>query len=227
MASWKNSLSRALEMPLPGVSAHKIMAPSYRFAKDDTIPTKDAKESSVLILIYPIHRRLYIPFIQRHEYKGAHSGQISLPGGKKEIFDKDNWATALRETREELGIDIDKVEYIGALSPVFIPISNFLVHPFVGYIAEKPNFKPNDFEVKEILQISIHKLFTEADSQHFTTKTVLNQEIKAPCFKYEDKKIWGATAMILSELNIIFREHLPRWANSLHSYNAHIARGLR
>ncbi len=224
MSNWKESLIKALQMPLPGRSAHKLMAPSNRFAKDDSVPTTNAKKSSVLILIYPIHRRLYIPFIQRHEYKGVHSGQISLPGGKHETFDADNWSTALRETKEELGINIDKIEYLGELSPIFIPISNFLVYPFVGYIAQKPKFHPNDFEVKEVLQISVHKLFSEADSDHFLTKNVKNHKIIAPCFQYEDKKIWGATAMILSELNIIFRERLPRWANALHSYNAHISR---
>mgnify|MGYP000906998890 CR=1 FL=1 len=225
MSNWKKVLKEALTEPLPGYDAQKLMAPSNRFSNDDTIPSDDARISSVLLLIFPKHKRLFIPFIQRHKYKGAHSGQISLPGGKREANDKTNWDTAIRETREELGIDTSDIEYIGKLSPIYIPISNFIVHPYVGYLPYTPKFKPNEREVKEVLEVSIPKLFIEADSSNSFKKTIKDHEIVAPCFMVNEKRIWGATAMILSELNIIFRERLPRWANALHSYSAHNARG--
>ena len=223
MSGWKETLKKALELPLPGEKAQNLMAPSIRYTGNGIPDRSLARDSSVLILLYPHFLRLYIPFIQRPDYQGAHGGQISLPGGKCESCDSNNWETALRETREELGIETSDVEYLGVLTPLYIPNSNFIVHPYVGYLPRQPIFNPSPFEVKKVLEFSIQTLFRDANSQNLVTKRVNGHEIQAPCFESEGSKVWGATAMILSELNVIFKENLPRWANALHSYNAHIS----
>lgn len=223
MSGWKETLKKALEFPLPGEKAQELMAPTVRYTGNGVPDQSKARDSSVLILLYPHHQRLYIPFIQRPDYNGVHGGQISLPGGKCETFDNNKWETALRETHEELGIDTSDIEYMGVLTPLYIPNSNFIVHPYVGHLPRQPIFNPSPFEVKEVLEISIQTLFKEADSQNIVVKNINGHEIQAPCFESNGSKIWGATAMILSELNIVFRKHMPRWANALHSYNAHIA----
>ncbi|GAO30948.1 NUDIX hydrolase [Geofilum rubicundum] len=152
MLSWKTSLRNALQPPLPGLKAQEKMAPSERLKRYNSSDTSEAIQSSVLILLYPSDQGLKIPFIQRPLYQGPHSGQISLPGGKREKTDKDNWDTALRETREELGISTESVEYIGELTQIYIPNSHFHVSPQVGYIHKNLRFNPSPFEVSEVIE---------------------------------------------------------------------------
>lgn len=220
MLSWKTSLRNALQPPLPGLQAQEKMAPSERLKRYNSSDTSEAIQSSVLILLYPSDQGLKIPFIQRPLYQGPHSGQISLPGGKREKTDKDNWDTALRETREELGISTESVEYIGELTQIYIPNSHFHVSPQVGYIHKNLQFNPSPFEVSEVIEASAHQLLT----QPFQTKKIHHIQgitIEAPYYDVHGKHIWGATAMILSELIEVFKARAPFWANALRSCNAH------
>ena len=211
MKSIKELLIKALQPPLPGDAAQMLMAPKFRgeknfFADDNPIP------GSVLILFYPTPKGICIPFIQRPEYEGAHSGQISFPGGKYEKEDASYWETAIRETHEELGIETDKIEKIGLLTSLYIPVSNYIVTPHVGFLEKMPSFNPNPDEVSEIIEVPVNHFFSPANIKHFNGKRN-GIQYDFPYYDVAGKSIWGATAMILSELmeiiKVLFEPPLP------------------
>ena len=196
-------LSNELNNGLPGFDAQKKMSPSIREHSLKKNDPSTAKDSSVLLLLYPKNNRLYLPFIKRTSGGISHSGQISLPGGKFEEEDLNRTMTAIRETNEELGVDYKKIKVLGFLTELYIPVSNFMVLPVLGYCSQRPDFKINSFEVEEVIEIPLQHFFsTENISEFSFTKN--NFEINAPYFDAKGHKVWGATAMILSELREIF-----------------------
>jgi 8-oxo-dGTP pyrophosphatase MutT (NUDIX family) len=147
-----------------------------------------------------------VPFILRPTYDGAHSGQVSLPGGKFEPDDRDLLDTARRETQEEIGVEGNKIKLIGSLSEMYIVVSNFKVLPVVGYLDHKPAFIP---EIKEVARIIHSPLDHILDQQRRKEKDIIvgnNYKIRSPYFDIDGEVIWGATAMILSELVTLIQE---------------------
>lgn len=199
----KQILGAAMSRPLPGVNAHAIMAPVGRAIQ---LPSEqqllDAKKAAVLALLFPENKIPKLLLTQRVEYKGVHSGQISFPGGKAEDFDEDFAATALRETHEEVGIHPDEVEVAGKFSQLYIPPSNFLVHPYLGFLNDHPETKKQESEVHRILKLDFRSFLSEANLKE-TTVNARYQKLKVPAFVIEDHIIWGATAMMLAELRTI------------------------
>ncbi len=191
--------------PLPGVEAQKLMSPSSRFTGSVQPDPNLAKESSVFILLFQENGEWYIPLIKRTEYNGAHSGQISLPGGKREQQDKDILQTAYRETEEEIGISSDMITYIGTLTTLFIPNSNFNVIPHVGILKSTPTFQREPEEVEEIIKLPFLSLFNKAMIKSFERK-INNHTINAPYYCCNEHIVWGATAMILSEFAEVIKE---------------------
>ena len=218
-------LRNELKGDLPGEMAQLKMSPNVRFTGIVQPNKSETRQSAVLILLYPKNNSLYIPFIQRPRYNGAHSGQISLPGGKVELGDINYTQTALRETHEEIGVNIDDIDIIGQLSPIFIPNSNFNVSPFIGYIPYIPEFKPDTYEVESIIEAPLSQILNP-DNIDFFEKEKNGIQIKAPYFNINKNIIWGATAMILSELIevIKFPKNSP---TPLDSYNVHNAQESR
>ncbi|MBA2584159.1 MAG: CoA pyrophosphatase [Bacteroidetes bacterium] len=160
----------------------------------------NSKKGSILIAIYP-HNNLWLTaYIKRTEYTGVHSGQISFPGGKFEPRDISAENTALRETYEEIGVFPEEVEIIGQLSDLYIPASNFIVTPFVGFIPIRPQFKIQEKEVAALIEVELNTIL-KASENVATTKirTVSDRVITAPVYQFEQHLIWGATAMITSE----------------------------
>ena len=186
---------------LPGISAHKKMAPPERINSNYTPEPKNAPESAVLILLYEDEQGLQLPLIKRSNNGSVHSGQIGLPGGKTEPADPDHIYTALRETEEEIGVKVNKQDVVGELSPLYIPVSNFIVRPVVAYFPEKPVFKLNPAEVDEIHTISLDD-FLKTDITIKKLK-LQNRPVDIPFFCIGKTEIWGATAMIISELKDI------------------------
>ncbi len=186
---------------LPGVDAHILLAPGVRINElKTTEPPDHAFESSVLIVLYPYKNRLHTVVILRNEYNGTHSGQISLPGGKAEESDNDFRHTALREAREEIGIIPDEMEIIGQLSRFYVRPSNFIIYPFIAFCARRPEFHPDPFEVQRIIEIDI---FGEISYDKIVNRTLSfknNLKVDAPGFSVSGEFMWGATAMIFSEL---------------------------
>lgn len=186
---------------LPGFEAHVKMSPPFRrkYSLEDVEKFK-AKLSAVMILLYEKEEECHVVFTQRHEYKGAHSGQISLPGGKKEAADSNFAATAIRETYEEIGVKISEKNIVKELSWLYVAPSNFIIYPFVAFSEDSLQFQKQESEVKEILECKVSDLLDKTKQKKYLYKNeALNIEIESPSFEIEGKNIWGATAMILSE----------------------------
>lgn len=201
-----NKLKKLIKVSLPGIEAQYLMAPLKR-AKYDEYKSKiqNAVKSAVCICLFEKDAELYLILIERHEYKGAHSGQICFPGGKPEVQDQNLQITAYREFEEETGFSTKDLELIGELTPLYIPASNFLVFPYLTFSNKYPNFNPSEREVKSILLLPIEKLLD--DNIVKTTKMTLfnGTQSDVPYFEIENKIVWGATAMILSELKHLLK----------------------
>ena len=158
------------------------------------------KIAAVALIIYSDEEKeTRLILIERNQYEGVHSGQVSFPGGKQEINDLSLVQTALRESNEEIGINLDSLTLLKKLSKIYIPPSNFLVTPFLFFSDKNLNFEHNN-EVKNILTPSLINVL------NFQIKNYENQIVVNPYFLYKNFKIWGATAMILNELVEIIKE---------------------
>jgi 8-oxo-dGTP pyrophosphatase MutT (NUDIX family) len=194
---------------LPGSDVQWEMASSDRMIKNfPRTPGDDARIAAVLILLYPHKSSVYTVFMQRHNYNGVHGGQISFPGGKKEEADRDVIQTALREANEETGVDPDKISVLGKLTPLFIPVSNMLVTPVVGWTEARPAFNHRPEEVVFLFDADTKKL---SDKSIIRSKpfNIRDEMIDVKYFDYEQHVIWGATAMILNELLHILKRVYP------------------
>jgi 8-oxo-dGTP pyrophosphatase MutT (NUDIX family) len=156
-------------------------------------------------LVYPKNHIAHLALIVRNTYPGVHSSQISFPGGKAELQDKTLEITALRETEEEVGVPMNKVKIIRQCSEIYIPPSNFLVTPYLGFSKENLQFVPNPEEVQRVLELPIHQLLDDETIVNTKMTTSYATDIDVPAFQVENFLIWGATAMILSELKELFK----------------------
>ena len=194
-------ISQTGDKELPGHKAHRMIMPLEvrKQIFKDVGHQAPARNAAVLALIYPDDsQQAKMVFILRKTYEGHHSGQISFPGGKQETFDPDLQATALRETKEEIGIPEEQISIIKTLSPVFIPISNFKVQPFLAVCTEKLDFKRDPVEVEKILTLDFESILYNPliEIKH----TYFDKTYPLKAFEVNQVKIWGATAMILSEI---------------------------
>ncbi len=193
-------------MELPGIFAQQKMSPSVRYTgKGFPEDMGKAQESAVLLLLYPVNDTLNIVLIERSKYKGVHSGQISLPGGKHELSDKSLIETALREASEEIGVITSDVSIIREMTPLFVPASGFIIQPVLSYIMYKPDFIADQTEVNKIIEVNITELFNPLNLR-INKISMEGFSISAPCYNINQYQIWGATAMILSELHEILKQ---------------------
>lgn len=201
-------LTNRLCLPLPGPEAHEPLRATpigtLRPSFEHRIPPKPG---SVLILLYPEDGQIKFPLTQRAEYAGAHSGQISLPGGKAEMGESIE-QTALREGEEEIGIHLAQVEVIGRLSEFFVIPSNFIVTPVVAFQRIRPLFTPDPIEVVRILEGTIEGLLREDAIHEKEIMAAQVYQLMAPHFLIDNQMVWGATAMMLNEFRMVVREIL-------------------
>lgn len=191
----------ALQQPLPGLAAQIKFAPEYRLSglRDD--PPANARPAGVLILLYPHHGEWHFPLMRRVEDGLTHSGQISLPGGSQEAGESIR-ETALREACEEVGAACTEVDVLGQLTTIYIPPSNFLVTPTVGQVEHRPDFKCDPREVAELIEVPLATLFDPKVVRR-EPWTLRGTQVEVPFFQIGLHKVWGATAMILSEFKMI------------------------
>jgi 8-oxo-dGTP pyrophosphatase MutT (NUDIX family) len=198
---WVQLLEKKLALQLPGQEAHKIMAAksSLNFS---TTANELTKKSAVLILFYPFENKIYVPLILRPPYDGMHGGQMAFPGGRSEKSDENLIRTALREAQEEIGILPRDVHIIGQLTELYIPVSNFMVQPVIGFSLTKPTFYPDPREVEKIIEINFDEM---ADPKTISIEAlnIKGVEVNAKLYNLQNHKIWGATAMMIAELLMI------------------------
>ncbi len=189
------NIKKALSQTLPGSTSHRKMLPINRELVANSDEQTLLKNSSVLLLLYPENNELHVCLIKRPVHMKHHAGQIALPGGR---IEKDETAleTALRETQEEIGILPIEIEILGTLSELYVQVSRFQIHPFVGWINQKPEFIIDKNEVEKTISFPLKNM--ENAIEEVELKTILGT-LKVPCFQFEGEIIWGATAMILSE----------------------------
>jgi len=206
-------LRQALQRPLPGLPVQMQMATRPRPGTERILdPNLNCRRAGVLVLLYPSAGGLCLVLTRRTESVNNHRGQISLPGGSMEPGETAA-ATALREAQEELGIDPASLELLGALSPLYIPPSDFCIYPVVAYVVERPSFKPNPEEVAEVIEASLaHLLAPETHCEEMWE--LRGQPVRVPFYAVGPHKVWGATAMVLSELATLLsaQEESPAWS---------------
>ena len=187
-------------------SAQSIMAPMRRPIKRPQELPGTAKPAAVLIVLYPEQNDLGFVLIQRNSYEGVHSDQIGLPGGRQENGET-FLETALRETNEELGINPDQINVLGNLTPIYIPPSDYHVHPFVGYMKQRPTLIPDPREVAAVIETSVSELLDETlKSEHDVS--VQGLKLNVPYYDIQGHKCWGATAIMLAEFEGRIRQAL-------------------
>ena len=195
------------QVALPGEAAHARMSPPERLEKMKAIDfsTLNPKRAAVLMLIYPHKEEAMLTLIERNSYKGVHSSQIAFPGGKIESFDDSPLHTALRETEEEIGVRRESINVVSAFSEVYIPPSNFKVSPFLGYLPEKPIFIPDPREVAAMVEMPLAILLDDQFTELRRMATSYSESIQVPVFNVGQHAVWGATAMMLSELKEVLK----------------------
>ena len=210
-------LQKRLAGELPGIKSWERMAvksqegqsiESESLQKYSEWLTKEKmsvmKKAAVLIGLFQKEGEWYLPLIKRPMHEKNHPGQIALPGGameKNETLEK----TALREAFEEVGIIPSKVEIIGKLTPLPVPVSNYVISPFVGIIEIEPEWKINKDEVEELIILKLDDLIN-ADKGYSEDWNLRGNQVNVPIFKLMDKTIWGATATVLCELIDLIKE---------------------
>lgn len=197
-----NTLKIRLKENEDGHKFHEIFLPKNRdfFSVTDQ-KAKNYRKSAVLILLYHKEERLKSILIERSSYHGAHSGQISFPGGKYEEEDMHLVNTAIRETYEEIGVITSPMDVLGALSPVAIPISQFAVYPFICLIPFVPAIQKEPNEVIDAIEFDVMDFIKHATIEERKVQAI-DRELIVPCFLINGHIVWGATGMILNE----FRE---------------------
>lgn len=194
-----SDLRNKLAESLPGRGAQSAMAPSLRPNIHPSGRRYGIKrQSAVMVLIYPDEDELKFVCIKRPDYDGPHGGQISLPGGKYDLSDKNLLTTAIRETFEEVGVMVRQSEVIGQLTKLYIPVSNIDVNPYIAFVPEKPIFIADEKEVDYLIEISVRQLM-DSRNIYREKRMIAHQMVTVPYFLFKGEKIWGATAMILSE----------------------------
>jgi 8-oxo-dGTP pyrophosphatase MutT (NUDIX family) len=191
-----DQVRQALQHPLPGAPAQDLLTPIPRREWPANWNPARLRHAAGLLLLFPLDRRAHVVLTVRSD-RVRHGGQVSMPGGVVEPGETFEQA-ALREAHEEVGLAPDRVEIIGPLSAIDIPVSGFRLHPIVAAAAERPALRPADAEVARILEVDVGSLFgANAIAWRAMTRDGATRQV--PCLAAGGVEIWGATAMVLAE----------------------------
>lgn len=202
-----DATSAISEVELPSITSHIKMAPLERVKslQEPIYSSLIAKKAAVMMLFYPKERETHLVLIKRNSYPGVHSSQIAFPGGKVDPEDVDYRQTALRETFEEIGISEDKISVVKDFTPLYIPPSDFLVYPFMGVCSTEIEFVLQQEEVAGIIEVPLKTLLDDAIISNKILDTSYAKSLEVPVFEIEGHIVWGATAMMLSELKDVLK----------------------
>ncbi|GLU45505.1 NUDIX hydrolase [Allomuricauda sp. NBRC 101325] len=198
-------------LPLPGEESHYKMSPQLRieWMKRNKVRDANPKRAGVMALFFPDQKlQTKLLLILRKTYEGVHSNQIGFPGGKEEKMDRDLLETALRETQEEVGVPPSGVEVIKTLSEVYIPPSNFLVQPFMGIYPSPQPFVLQESEVEQLVEVFLSDFMDDSNHIEENLTTSYAKNIDVPAYRLNGYTVWGATAMMLSEIKELLRQVL-------------------
>ena len=190
------------------------LAPSFRkeFIKLNSNKLLNSKKAAVIAALYEDDNKVRLILILRNTYNGVHSNQIGFPGGRVEDYDKTLFDTAIRETYEEIGVRVQKNELIRELHEIYIPPSNFNVYPFLVILNHPPSFVKDDKEVKEVITIDLESLLNSKITQTQIPipaklkELNIQNDVEVPAFKLAGYNVWGATAMMLSEIRDLIND---------------------
>lgn len=198
LADLGRRLKRRLARPLPGVEAQIRLSPEPRYGWVPGHLPASARPGAGLLLLYPKQGLLHTVLTLRNAALQQHAGQLSLPGGAVESGES-LAQTALREANEEIGLAVDCVEVLGTLSPLYIPVSGFALHPVVAISAKPLVFDPDPAEVQRLYEVAIDQLRDPA-RRGTETREHEGRRYRVPFVHVGDQKLWGATAMVVSEM---------------------------
>lgn len=205
------SISKIEHIPLPGLDSQVKMSPTYRLelVEQQRELIKDARKAGVMALFYPDNeQQTKLILILRKTYSGVHSAQVGFPGGKLEKEDPSLEYAALRETYEEVGVPIENMQVLKALTELYIPPSNFMVYPFLGVTLKTPQFLKQDDEVEDLIEVTLDDFVNDGNIGSQMLMTSLEKEVEVPIFKLNGHTVWGATAMMLSEIKDLLKKVL-------------------
>jgi 8-oxo-dGTP pyrophosphatase MutT (NUDIX family) len=205
------SIVNIKHIALMGEEAHIKLSPPYRLelAEKYKEKRKTAAKAAVMALFYPDKNDVtQLVFILRKTYKGVHSAQVGFPGGKVEVEDMSMMHTALRETEEEVGVAQTDIQVLKTLTPIYIPPSNFIVHPFFGISKKQLQFVMQEEEVEGIIEVKLADILDKKNRILTNVPTSYNVEVEVPAFLLNNHIVWGATAMMLSEIKLLLKEML-------------------
>ena len=188
---------------LPGEESHQKMRVIYDQSIELPFSKINSTAAAVLILLYMADNEIYFFLTKRTDDLKHHKGQISLPGGTQEGNEK-LIDTALRETQEEIGINKTSISIIGTITPLFVPVTGFMIYPFIGYSLNKLNPKPDPVEVATIFSVNISDLLNK-ENRTTEQRNIRGYDVQVPYFKLNDYQVWGATSMILSEFRDLIK----------------------
>jgi 8-oxo-dGTP pyrophosphatase MutT (NUDIX family) len=200
-----NHLISALKNELLGDFAHYSKLPDGR----TLVPQYDkliVRQSAVLLLFFEVEGELNLCLTLRNSNLKYHPGQISFPGGQCNIDETDMAVTALRETEEEIGIQRNNIDLLGKLSELYVSVSNFNIHPFVGFHSGSLLFNPNPIEVDEVITLPVSEILN-TDNQHIKEINTSQGVLNIPCYIFGKHLVWGATAMIIAELEFLLKKY--------------------
>lgn len=195
--------SKIRNLPLPGREVQLEMAPMERIKelKELDIAKLHPRQAAVMALFYPNEvGETYFILMLRKTYKGVHSNQVGFPGGKVEKEDRDLEHTALRETEEEVGVPQHHIKTTRKLTNIYIPPSNFWVQSYMGYLEETPSFIPQASEVEALIPVPLVEFLADDCVVTKRLSTSYMDDLEVPAYQLQGHIVWGATAMMLSEI---------------------------
>ena len=206
---FNKQIVKITKLDLPGEASHYKMAPIERLKEltKQSLKKNKAKRASVMVLFYPNKAgETHLALILRKTYKGVHSAQVGFPGGRQEVSDLSSKHTALRETQEEIGVLQEDIRVLKKLTQIYIPPSNFFVEPFIGTCDKTPQFVLQQTEVEALIEVKISDLLDDGIYCTRRLSTSYATDIEVPAYILNTHVVWGATAMMLSEVRELLKQ---------------------